>query len=134
MFSWTVPDEIVTFVFNEFSRFNAPNPPDETVDLICDHVLVTMAQTPKRLGPQQMEYRYHQRPGLENDEMMTFVGPLISKIQNTSSEQVHLIAWAAWMFCCSDEGELHVEWFKRDEIAENNKRQGTVLQFPPVAL
>lgn len=135
MYPWSVPDEIIYFVFNEFFRFNIPYMADKYTDIICETILLEMAVNP--YYPDNISGRYYDKPGLSDDEKLRFLEPIVKQLggEENSISQLHAAVWAALMFCWSDKGDEHVQWYRFHETNPRNttrKSEGKILQFPMV--
>lgn len=119
MYPWSVPDEIVCFIYNELDRFKEHPPTEKSINCIADFVLSYVAN--KRYYPRhhtEAVERYSNTPGLTEPEKFELLGPLeyLLKIQlkeKITFDQLHLVAWASLMFCWSLEGEIYVVWYRR---------------------
>lgn len=118
-YPFTVPNEIIYFIKEQFDRFQAPVPSDKALDKVSDFILNYIAKSNyyPTCGGQEAQHRY-ENPGMTEPEKIAMLGKLeyelkIDMREGISFEQLHLAAWSAMLFCWSDEGEQHVEWFRR---------------------
>ena len=132
MYPWSVPEEMVWFVCNQFDRFNINAPNDLPLDKILDYVMWYVID--KRYYPnssQEAVYRYD-NPGLTEPEKIAVLAPLEIKLKiqlraSITIDQMHLAVWAGFMFCWSSEGEEHVSWYdyieRKAQIIQDFKDQ-----------
>jgi hypothetical protein len=124
-YPWSVPDESVCFVEEQFKRFGAPLPPNKAIDqgiaFVIDYVARHDYCPP---GGSEEAIRRYNAPGLTEPEKYTILGPMeyLIKIKvgirDIGIDQLHLLAWSTLLFCWSEEGENSVIWFKRNEVGE----------------
>ena len=111
---FTVPDELVRFVRMQFSRFNAPQPPWEAIEILGRYVVKYVVKHEFYIDAEEAQRRYA-RPGLSHSEKVMMIGPpefeLAKKIGRTLDEPtLHLVAWATLMWCWSPESTSYMAW------------------------
>lgn len=133
---WSIPDELAHFIQNQFKRFGVPEPDWKLID----EAGVFVSQYVARYNyfpysPHEATHRFHQSPGLREDEKYKLVGPLEVKMFQLTRMQydiryIELAAWAALMWCWSEEGIGHTDWVFKTEIQpELSLRDGTRLSM-----
>lgn len=140
------PIEIVTFTENEFVRFNAPKPDMSIIDDVCDCVLSMVSKEKARAEYYNYKWKpvgvevkhlYKAGKGLTPEEKVKYLDPLLLRIagEGVTIDQLHLIVWAALIFCWTQEGYYYVQSYQYDQKvssdrASNQDRQDNVLQLP----
>jgi hypothetical protein len=117
MHPWIVPPELVVFIDEQLKRFRAPAPSDKTIDVIGDFVVNYAIENNYFVSAPEAAARYA-RPGLTEPEKFQIIGPLeyhlkVQLRQSVTTDQIHLVAWAALLFCWSEKGEEHVAWYRK---------------------
>lgn len=123
-YPWTVPDEIIGFMEEEFERFGLEKPSNRCLDETAAYVLTYVAKTHHYpLSPEQALSRYMEDPprGLTETERRAMVPEIEIRLKMhlrevITDEQLHLCLFSALLFCWSEGGELEVSWFRRHEI------------------
>jgi glycosidase len=119
-------EEAIKFVDLQFDRFQAPKPSAKSVDKIVDYVTKYVTDNNYYpLNPNDAITRFTY-PGLTEPERFSITGKLEYELKMEidraiTHDQIHLAAWAALMFCWSEEGEEHLSWYKT--IAEEGNRE-----------
>jgi hypothetical protein len=126
-YPWSISDDAVGFVEDQFQRFGAPLPANKVLDQGISFVIEFVAKNDyfPQWGAAESLRRYrHPGMGLTEPEKYTILGPLEYfikikvGIRDVSVDQLHLLVWSTLLFCWSEKGAEDVEWFKRNEIGE----------------
>ena len=122
MHPWIVPPELVAFIDEQLQRFRAPTPSDKAVDAIGDFVINYVIKNNYFPATAQEAAARYAKPGLTEPEKVQLIGPLeyhlkVQLRENITVDQIHLAAWAALLFCWSERGEEHVEWYRKINTA-----------------
>jgi len=130
MFVVTIPDEMFIFINREFVRFNAPYPEPECINAAGNHLLDYVSNKdyfPDTVSEARWRYE-NSHTGMNATEKHAILPGLEYKIKielrkTITIDQLHLAAWAALMWCWSEEGEMHVRFnqeadFRRQEIQD----------------
>lgn len=122
MYPWTVPDELVRFVFQQFEHFGAEPPPDRVVNFVLDYIIRYVSRHRYYPATAAEVLARYERPGLTEVEKYQLLPPLEYPLKlefpTLSIHQLHLAAWAALLFCWSQEGDEHVYWYLSTQVAD----------------
>lgn len=132
-YPYSSPIEAVRFVDLQFDRFKAPKPSEQSLDKIIQYVseyVIVNSHYPQT--PQDAFARY-EYPGLTDGEKHDIVDQLEFELkaafdQKITFHQINLAAWATIMFCWSEQGEEHLNWYKR--LAEESKYEYEKVLLP----
>lgn len=118
-YPWSIPDEAVAFIYDQFTRFNQDPPEPKVIEAAMDHAFIYVGEHnyfPKNY-PEALE-RYN-RPGLTEPEKYVFLGVVERKVKlhlrlNPTFDQLHIVAWAALMYCWSGDGAMkHIQQYNK---------------------
>lgn len=125
-YPWSVPDEIICFMTDQFERFGVSQPSDRCLDEVAAYVLSYVAKRnyyPR--SPEEAAQRFYEDPprGLSEPECQALVPEIEIRLklglhECISDVQLHLCLWAALLYCWSEGGFDHVNWFKKYDIDE----------------
>lgn len=123
MFVVTIPDEMFIFMNQQFVRFNAPYPDPECINQAGNYLLDYVTKKDYFPDvPSEAEWRYRNpHTGLNSTEKEALLPMLEYRIKidhkkQITADQLHLAAWAALMWCWSNEGEMHVRFNQEAEV------------------
>ena len=131
---YTVPSEVVSFVNAQLTRFNILLPQWEAVEHGAKHVIHYVAK--HRFFPNTPEEAAHRyaKPGLTFPEKVQLLGPveLITR-GKFNVELLHVIAWAALLWCWSEEGLSYLAWYSETQVENRRYTPDPVAQFQMAA-
>lgn len=126
-YPYVIPDGAVWFIELQFKRFCAPLPSQKVVDKVGDYVITyTLKNSYYPATTLEAKARYD-RPGLTEAEKHAILGPLEYELkvklrEEISFDQLHLAAWAALLYCWSEESESDMRWLS--SVMEKEKEYG----------
>ena len=128
MFPWTVPDEIVSFIYNHFECFREVPPSEKAIDTIADFVIDYVVDNKYFPATAQEAIARYEQPGMSEPEKHQILGPLEVQLKLNMREditigQIHLAAWAALFYLWSEEGMEYVDWYSKINVGEEPDRQ-----------
>jgi hypothetical protein len=134
-YPWSVPDESVFFIQEQFDRFGVPYPPDKVIDNGIAFVIDYVCKNDYFAQGTDEAVRRYESPGLTEPEKYSILAPLeiLIKvklgIRQMDFNRMHLLAWAALLFCWSERSEDVLVWWKKFEMGETTKDRWAATGF-----
>lgn len=125
-YPWSIPDEALAFVLDCYKKHRTDPPADKALDHGIAFVIEYVGKNyyyPR--NAEEALYRW-QNPQLTEPEKFSILGPLeiLVKVycrEKITFDQLWLMTWATLLFCWSEGGEAHVQWFRKNGVAEANR-------------
>jgi hypothetical protein len=134
-YPWSVPDEAVSFVQEQFDHFQTPYPPNKALDYGIAMVISYVVENHYFAATPQEAIRRYKEPGLTEPEKYSILAnmEILLKaklgIRGIGLEQLHIMAWATLMFCWSDQAEELIQWWRKYGLGETIKDKMVTAPF-----
>jgi hypothetical protein len=132
---YTVPEGLVQFIKDEFLRFNAPIPRWEVIEIVSRNVIKYVIHNKYFPVSVDEAIRRYREPGLTHPEKVPLIGSseiqLAYKIGNkTDVNTLHLTAWAALLWCWSEESAGYLSWYCKTTDITLTKAKLSLPELP----
>jgi len=123
-YPYTLPNSAVEFIEDQFRKFGVQTPSPRVLNAGGEFLIgyVLRHQYYPKFGSEEARARL-ESPGLTEPEKYQILGPLEYRVRADLREVadirvLHLLAWAALLWCWSREGVNHVEWLQNVPIQD----------------